>query len=427
MNLSILKSSLFKNTAIYTITDALNKALGFLTLPLISHYLIPEQLGIAANFDVLQSIVSLLAGQAIVNAMPYFYYGKSKEEQSKTVSSLLTLVVLTSVFLSIIIFACNVPLENYLHIGIWLQLLTVISVIAHLIVGLNLILFRLEDKPYSFAKLQMIQMILYLSILVLLVCVFKWGALGKIISIVIVYSIMAVIHFVMLTKRRYITKKINKDTMRALLKFGLPLLPHSLSFWLKSGFDKIIITTFCGLSANGLYSMALSFGAIYSMFQNAFNNSYIPYLQKRINNMTQENEISEKNKIVKLSYGISLGFTVLAFFLVVGCWFIVQFILDKQYKNSFQFIPWIMAGLTINSVYGIVIQFPYTIKKTFGMGIVTFSGSLVQLFLTYGLVSTIGIDGIKYSYVIGAFIIMIGVWIYSNKVYPMPWLSFLKK
>ncbi len=34
--------------------------------------------------------------------------------------------------------------------------------------------------------------------------------------------------------------------------------------------DKVILTAYCGLNVNGLYSMALSFGAVYALFNTSF-------------------------------------------------------------------------------------------------------------------------------------------------------------
>ena len=425
MRKSLIKSSLIKHTVIYTLTDGLSKGLAFLTLPLISHYLIPEELGIAANFDVLQNILMLLAGQAVVNAIPYFYYGKTKREQAEIATAMLTIVLISNIFFSVLILFSTNILESYLHIGLMLQLLTIVSVVAHLTSNLSLILFRLEEKPYSFACLQILQTTIYLSLLLLFVVEYRMNALGKILSAIISFSVVAIIHFIFLVKRRYIIFSVKTDSIIKLLKFGIPLLPHSLSFWFKSGFDKIIITSFCGLAVNGIYSMALSFGALYTIFNNAFSNSYIPYLQKRISQFTDDNIETEKRKLVVFSYKTMCGFALLAVFVIGACWVAIRYVLDSQYAESFQFIPWIMIGLTFHSMYSLVIQFPYSVKKTFGLGLITFSGSLVQLFLTYILVSNIGIDGIKISYVVGSFIIMIGVWVYSNRVYPMPWLSSL--
>lgn len=425
MNLSIFKSSLFKHTAIYTITDAISKGLAFLTLPLISHYLIPEELGIAANFDVLQNILMLLAGQAVVNAIPYFFYGKTQEERACIVSSLIAIIVFSNFIFSLLILLTTGLLENYLKIGLSLQLLTIVSVIAHLITGLNLVLYRLEEKPLIFAKLQIVQTIIYLVSLILLVVVFRMSALGKILSSIIAFTIISIVHIYLLWKRGYLTISLSKKTISSLLKFGIPLLPHSLSFWIKSGFDKIIITLYCGLATNGIYSMAMSFGALYTIFNTAFSNSYIPYLQKRINNFTNENIDREKCSLVKFSYKVMCGFMLIAICVIIVCWIAIKYILDIQYEDSFHYIPWIIIGLTFNSMYGLVIQFPYSVKKTLGLGVVTFSGSLIQLLLTYLLVSNVGELGIKISYVTGSFIIMLGVWIYSNRVYPMPWISVI--
>ena len=408
------------------LSDGITKALSFLILPFVSFYLIPEQLGIAANFDVLQSILMLLAGQAIVNALPYFYYDRSREEIGLLVSNLLFIIIVVNLCFLIIILLIYGLIDEYLHIGLFLQLLTLISVIANLLLSINLILYRLEEKPFVFLKLQLLQSLIYVFLLILLVVCLRKEALGKIYSAVFSCSIVCLLHIYLLYKRGYLIWKIDRNSIGELLRFGIPLLPHSLSFWIKSGMDKILLTTFCGLSVNGLYSMAMSFGAIYSIFKVAFDNAYIPYLQKRISKMTFDNQKAEKKQLVRISYIISSVFFLLFFVVMFICWILIQYVLSDLYRDSFQFIPWILFSLTIYSFYSLVVQYPYTAKKTLGLGIITFSGSIIQLLLTFVLVRMLGADGIKYSLVIGALVTMFSVWWYSNRVYPLPWFSFWK-
>lgn len=113
-----LHHPLFKRTAIYTITDGITKSISFIVLPIVSYFIIPSELGIAANFDVLQNIVILLAGQVVVSSLPYFYYERTKEEVAILVSNLLFLVLLVSIILAIIIIFCTNIIEGYLHIGL---------------------------------------------------------------------------------------------------------------------------------------------------------------------------------------------------------------------------------------------------------------------------------------------------------------------
>ena len=420
------RKTLLGNALIYILSDGITKALSFLILPFVSFYLIPEQLGIAANFDVLQSILMLLAGQAIVNALPYFYYDRSREEIGLLVSNLLFIIIAVNLCFLIIILLIYGLIDEYLHIGLFLQLLTLISVIANLLLSINLILYRLEEKPFVFLKLQLLQSLIYVFLLILLVVCLRKEALGKIYSAVFSCSIVCLLHIYLLYKRGYLIWKIDRNSIGELLRFGIPLLPHSLSFWIKSGMDKILLTTFCGLSVNGLYSMAMSFGAIYSIFKVAFDNAYIPYLQKRISKMTFDNQKAEKKQLVRISYIIRSVFFLLFFVVMFICWILIQYVLSDLYRDSFQFIPWILFSLTIYSFYSLVVQYPYTAKKTLGLGIITFSGSIIQLLLTFVLVRMLGADGIKYSLVIGALVTMFSVWWYSNRVYPLPWFSFWK-
>lgn len=421
--IDFLKKKGVKDTLIYTLTDGISKALSFLLLPLISFYLIPEQLGIAANFDVLQQILSLCAGQAIVNGLPYFYYEKSKKEVARFVGNLFIIIVVLNLFFSILIFFTCGFIEKLLHISLSLQLLTVVAVISQLTINIDMVLLRLEERPTLFAKFQIFQTVLNLSLLILFVVVWKMEALGKIYCAVFSLFIMAAIHLAFLLHRHYISFQIDKTYIKDLLHFGIPLLPHSLSFWIKGSTDKILLTAFCGLTSNGLYSMAMSFGAVFNIFITAFNNAFVPYLQKRLNLITPETELIEKKRIVNLSYKIGGCFTILSILSLIICYIAIQFVLDAKYKDSFQIIPYILLSLLFNAFYSLVIQYPYTVKKTLGLGIITFCGSLMQLLLSYIFIYRWGSDGIKASLVIGSFIIMLGVWWYSNKVYPMPWFS----
>jgi O-antigen/teichoic acid export membrane protein len=56
------------------------------------------------------------------------------------------------------------------------------------------------------------------------------------------------------------------------------------------------------------------------------------------------------------------------------------------------------------------------------MGIITFTGSLTQMLLSYVLIKEYGVIGAVYSLVIGNTLITIGISVYSNMVYRMPWL-----
>lgn len=416
-------NSVAKQAFIYTATDAISKGISFLVIPFISYYLTPDQLGIAANFEVLQSIVILLAGLVVVNGLPYFYYDRDKQSFSVFVSNLIMVFTVLTLILCVICILISPIITEEIQLTLAMQALVFVVVFSQLLSSTNTVIYRLEEKPLAFGCIQIAQTILVILFLLFFVVYLRMGAMGKILSTVCAFTIMAFVNLILLKKREYICLKVDRGVIKEIVRFGLPLLPHSLSFWLKGGADKILITSFCGLTYNGLYSMALSFGGFYSIVNTAFNNAYIPYLQKRLSEIYAENEHAEKMRIVGLTYILMIGFLAFSVLVMGLCFVLINNVLDSNYIDSFYFIPWIILSLTINTMYSLVIQFPYTVKKTMGLGAITFSGSVIQIIMTYVLIKTIGIAGVNYSLVLGSLFIMFGVWWYSNKVYPMPWLG----
>lgn len=377
-----------------------------------------------ANFDVLVSILTLITGMAVVNGMTYFFYDRPKSDFALLCSNLIFLFLSGNILLGGVALLCHGQLEHYLTFGIGLQMLAVLNSIMQMLNSLDSLIFRLEERPLTFSIINISTVILNVALLAIFVIGGKMGGMGKIYAASISLLVMCIVHIYLLAKRGYLRLKWSSNHQKMLLKFGLPLLPHSLSFWLKSGVDKILITSACGLAANGIYSLAMSFGAIYLLFRQAFSQAFEPYLQKKITNITSE---EDKRNIVKLIYKIMIGFILLSLPTIGVCWVVMEVVLTDKYAGAFQFIPWIIASLTIYSIYSLTIQFAYTSKKTLGIGIISFSGSIIQCITSYLFLLWWGIDGIKYSLVLGSLIISIGIWVYSAKVYPLPWLSFLKK
>lgn len=424
--LSNFKSSrLIRDTFIYTLTDAFGKALGFIILPFLSYYLTPDDLGLATNFSVLTSITVLMAGSVMVNALPYFFYDQNKEERRSFISNLLILCFAICILLLGLLIVFKKLAINYLKLDFGIVLLAVPVTLAQLIQNANLVLFRLEEKPKLFAVYQIAYIILHVALMIIMVIVLRLGGYGRIYADIIVFLVMAIFHLSRLVKAGYVELKINYRHIKDLLKFGIPLLPHSLSFWIKGGADKIIITNLCGLYQNGLYSMALTMNSIYNLVSNALMNAYVPSLQKRLSNVTDDNIDIEKRSVIKQNYFIVAAFSVVALLSVGAAWVILHYFVESKYHESFEFVPLLILGQWIYCIYNLSIQYIYKEKKTLVLGIITFIGSLIQIGMTWILVKYYGVIGVAYASVLGSIIISIGIFFYSNKVYPMPWFYWL--
>lgn len=419
---------LVKETLVYTVTDVVGKAMSFVLLPIVSFYMSPDELGIATNFTVITSLVAILSGLAIVNSLPYFFYEQKKEENSLMVSNLLVLCNMLCIFFVVIIICFHQVVFHYLQLSTLAQFLGVLFVIGSLVSQTSLILLRLENKAHQFAYLQVFQIVFHTVSVILFVVVLREGGIGKIYAEAITFVLVGFVHFFLLFRKGYIHLHLSTVWINKLLKFGIPLLPHSVSFWLKSGLDKVLITTFCGLYYNGLYSMAISIGGIYTMLVQSFFNAYTPYLQKKLVSFDDSNEHKdEKIKIVKQTYLLLLLFAFIGIVTILGSWVVFNYLIDKKYLMAMDFMPLIILANFVYTFYSLAVQYIYKEKKTLIMGVITFSGSLMQILLSYYMVKVCGVMGAIYGLLIGNLIISIGVSLYSNFVYPMPWLGFVKR
>lgn len=80
--------------------------------------------------------------------------------------------------------------------------------------------------------------------------------------------------FITLTK--FVSLKcIDKNTIRMLLKYSVPLIPNSLMWWIMSAGDKYIINYFLGDGANGLYSLSSKVPQIINMIYSLFIQAWL--------------------------------------------------------------------------------------------------------------------------------------------------------
>lgn len=420
-----INNTLIKETIIYTATDVVGKAMAFVLLPIVSFYMPPDELGLATNFTVITSLVSLFAGLAVVNSLPYFFYEQSKDENRLMISNLLMLCTLLCVGLAIIIALANKVVWHYLQLSLPIQLLGIVYVMGMLLSQSSLTLMRLENKPRQFAYLQIFQIVFHAAAVIFFVIIMHGGGIGKIYAETIVFVVMGIIHIFILGRKGYLGLEWCSKWIKKLLKFGIPLLPHSVSFWFKSGTDKVFITTYCGLQFNGLYSMAISISAVYTMLVLSFFNAYTPNLQKQLVEFDDgEPHWKEKRKLVKQIYQLFVLFGLIGILTLPVSWFIFKFMIEPKYMPALSYMPYIILANFIYTFYNFTIQFIYKVKKTLVMGIITFTGSLIQMLLSYLLIREYGVMGAVLSLLIGNTLITCGISIYSNMVYKMPWFKY---
>lgn len=420
----IFRSSLLKSSLIYTFCDAINKAVPFLILPLLSYYLAPSDYGIIANFNVLLAVVSIFIMLGVDSAIGVNYYKFTKEELSHYIFNALLLTILVTAFILIIFFLFHPIIYEFVKVPQYYLLLLVIMAFAATVTSINLSLWRLEEQPLKFGIYEILQTIINIGMSLLFVILYKMGWVGRVNGMLIAALSFGLFSFVLLYRRGYLKININKFYIKDILYFGLPLIPHALSFWVRSGIDRIYITKLIGESATGLYATGFQFGTLVSFLTLSFNNAFTPYLYKSLSVVDPYELNRNKAKLVKITYyGVVILIVTCVFFTICSNFILTHFFSEK-YLQAKEFVLWAILSQTFQGMYLLFVNYIFFVKRTRALASITFFCACLQLILSYLAIKEFGAIGGAYSTVVISFVNFIAVAFLSNKVYKMPWLSF---
>ena len=312
----------------------------------------------------------------------------------------------------------STTLESHLNFSFPYQMTAIVLVWFTAIGYANLVLWRCEEKPLRFGLYNISSSLINALFTIILVVILVMGWQGRALSIFLSSIIMGVISLVILYKKGYLVLRISKEYIKSVLIFSIPIIPHALSFWIKSGADKIMLTDLCGLAENGLYSVAVTWGAIVSMVMVAFSNSYSPWLFKKlaVYDKDKEGTLTDQKRLVKIIYLSLIVIFVIVFFLYIISHILIGIMYPESYSGSKDYLPYVMISQAFNGAYLLFVCFLHYTFKTKILGITTFTLSLVQIALAYFLIKQIGPMGVAYSSVIGSFLTFIVIAFYGITV-----------
>lgn len=414
---SIFMSSLFKSSFVYTLTKAINSAIPFLLLPVLTRYLNPEDYGVVAMFGVLLSFVAPFTGLSIHGAIARQYYDRDEVDMPTYVTNCLLILISSTLIAGIIFYFLAEPISNVASFPEqWMWAVIVVSA-TQSINQVNLTLWQVQVKPIPYGIYQVSQTALNMGLSIWFVVGFGLAWQGRIQAQIIVAVIFALFGVLLLFKDGWIKFKLNKAYIKSALNFGVPLLPHALSGTIKAVVDRVFITSMVSLSATGLYSVGYQIGSIIGMLGESFNQAYVPWLYERL----KRDKYEEKVMIVKFTYVYFAAILCMALGLGLFAPWFFSFFLGPKFTGANAYVIWISLGFAFNGMYMMVVNYIFYVRKTYILAWVTFSTAFISIILNYFAIKYWGAIGAAYTFAGMSLVTFLLVWILSSRVYPMPW------
>jgi O-antigen/teichoic acid export membrane protein len=226
------------------------------------------------------------------------------------------------------------------------------------------------------------------SIAVNTLLIIKYGYKANSIFIASSISNTIVIVYVVLTTKLYkylSIKEINKNTIKEILNYSLPMIPNSLSWWIVSVSDRTIISIILGTALNGIYTVSCKFSNILNSIFGVFNMSWQETVSVHINDQDRNEFFSKMiNRLFILFSSISL-------LIMLALPFVYNILIGKEYLESYKYIPillyansWYVLSSLLGGIY-------IGLKQTKKIANTTIASAIINIVINILLMNKIGL------------------------------------
>jgi O-antigen/teichoic acid export membrane protein len=407
-----------RETAIYGISTIIGRFLNFLLVPFYTNIFSQREYGTVTNIYAYIALLNIIYLYGMDSA--YLKYASSEElgDEKKTFSTAYNAVFLSSFLYSFLFLLFrNVLFRQFAlserQTGILFFTMGVLFFDAIAVVPFAWL--RFHNRPWKFAAVKSINIVVNLVLNIVLILRFKMGLEGVFLAGLGASVLTWLILLPDILKNLEV--RIHKSLLRALLKFGVPFVPTGLASMITQVIDRPILLALTNAATVGVYQANYKLGIFMMLFVSMFQYAWQPFFLK--------NAARPDAKIL-------FGKVLTAFLLVASAIFIVlslfieniarlsifgKHLIGQDFWGGLFIVPIILLAYLFNGMYfnfmaGIQIE-----KKTQFLPIVTGAGALTNIAVNFLLIPTYGFLGAAYATLISYLIMAVGIYFIAQHFY----------
>lgn len=327
--------------------------ISFITVPVTSHLVSADQFGLSNMFTLANSIITLIVLVGIDQAYVR-EYNETKDKKKLLFNSLLVPFI-TTICVGIILILFKVQFAQILFSDkSMIKPIVLLAICTPLFIIQNFMLLnlRMEEKAFQYSLWNIVSKALNLILTVIFLILYKRNFESIIYASIFSQLIVSLILLYVCRKDIGISKTyIDKQQIKSILKFGLPLVPATLIGWGLTSMDSIFLRTITNYTELGYYTVAMKVSNVLALLQSSFTSFWTPLAFK----WKEEGKSNKQFEMVSDSVGCVMSVILILILLVKN---IMPIIFGSNYEN----IVYIMPFLLFHPIF-------YTMSETTTLGI----------------------------------------------------------
>jgi O-antigen/teichoic acid export membrane protein len=407
---------LARHSAIYGIGGLVSRILAVLLLPLYTHYLRPGAYGRVETITAASAVLVIVLRMGISSAFFRFYFDSKEPARQLVVvrtSFWFTMTTATAGLVLGVVFAT--PISHLLHLGHHPELVRAgaIGLWAQMNYEQLTSLFRVEERSVAYGIASVANVLVTVAATVLLVAVYREGALGLLVGNFI--GTLVVWAALVVYRTEQLGLQLDRGLLRAMQTFGMPLVPSALALWAINFIDRLFVAAYKGQAEVGVYSAAIKVSSAIVFLMIAFRTAWPAFAYS-----------IEDDREARRTYAF-----VLTYLLVVALWlalalgalapWLTALLTDPRYQRAEKGVALLAFAGAAYAGYTVLAIGSGRARRTQLNWVVSGFGAAVNVGLNFWLIPRYGMVGAAISTLVAYVALFAGMLVYAQHVYPVPY------
>lgn len=368
-----------RNGVLFSGFSFINRGFSFLLLLILANYMTPAEYGYLSLFSTFVMVVGYFMAMSTEGYMSVAFFKEEENGIKNTFSCILAISLITTTVLVLtlaiggdrIAALLELP-QNVLYLSIAISFFTVFT-------NTNLDYIRLREKVMTYGIYSCGNALLNFVLSIVLVKTFLMGWEGRVYAQTLCFTLFGIIGLLTFICGGYL-RMPDKQYWKKLLIWGVPLIPHLATVFIRQGCDRYIINYYHTIDDVGLFSFALTLTNIITMIGHGFNQSNSVDIYKVLGDKTMSNQakMDKTNSQIRLFIKAYIFIT----FVVTVVGYIIFPILLPKYSGAMNYFTLLAVYGFLVCMYLVYTNYLFYYNETKTLMYITFGSSVLHLILS---------------------------------------------
>ena len=410
--------SLAKETAIYGVSSIVGRFLNYLLVPVYTIALPASSGGYGVVTNIYAWVALILVLLTCGMETGFFRFANKGQDDPMRVYSttLLSVSIGSLVFVALGLLFLE-PIAGWLEYGEhpWYIGMMMIVVAMDAIQSIPFAYLRYKKRPIKFAALKLLFIFLNIALNLFYYVILEGNDVGYAFLFNLVCT--SVVMVCMIPELRGFTYVLDKELLKRMLRYTLPLVILGVAGILNQVADKIIFPFVYPDEAEatiqlGIYGAASKIAMIMAMFTQAFRFAYEPFVFGKSKEKDSREMYAQAMKFFII-------FTLLAFLAVMFYLDILRHVIGRDYWDGLRVVPIVMAAEIFMGIYFNLSFWYKLIDETRWGAYFSLTGCIILILMNIFLVPKYGYIACAWAGFTGYGVAMLLSYFVGQKKYPI--------